>query len=337
MSTRHLPAPAVVAAAAVLAALGATALVPATATAQTPPTVASVAGGTLTVVAGPGFANRITVLQTSPAAVRVRDALRPITTSFPCTNLAANEISCPANFAQRLDLSLRDGDDTAHNATTRRAVLRGGEGNDVLSGALGADVFTGGGGQDLVTYQARTTAVAVRLDGIALDGQVNEQDDVRPDVEDVRGGRGNDVLIGSAVANRLFGAEGADLLHALGGNDLLDGGAGADRHLGGTGTDTATYAARTAPVVVDLDDVADDGQAGEADDVRSDVEVVIGGTAADRLTGSAGPNRLEGRSGSDRLSGLGGDDRLLGGADVDFGNGGTGVDACDTEVAVACP
>lgn len=338
MRTRHLAASAVVTSAAVLTAFGTTALLTTTtASAATPTTVASVSGGTLTVVAGTGFANRITVLQTSPAAVRVRDALRPITTSFPCTNLAANEISCPANFAQRLDVSLQDGDDTAHNATLRSAVLRGGPGQDVLSGAGGADVFVGGLGRDTVTYQARTAAVSVRLDGIALDGQPGEQDDVRPDVEDVTGGRGDDQLVGSAVANRLSGAAGDDVLLGLGGADLLDGGAGADEVFGGTGTDRATYAARTAPVVVSLDDLPGDGQTGEGDNVHGDVEDVDGGGAADRLTGNAARNTLRGGSGSDRLLGLDGPDRLEGGADVDFGNGGAGVDSCATEVAVACP
>ena len=40
-------------------------------------------------------------------------------------------------------------------------------------------------------------------------------------------------------------------------------------------------------VNVSLDDVANDGQAGENDDVKSSVEKVFGGSAADVLTGSA--------------------------------------------------
>jgi len=337
MSTRHLPASALFTTAAVLATLGTTALTAASANAAQPPTVASVAGGTLTVVAGPGFDNRITVLQTIPAQVRVRDAARPIVTAFPCVNLAANEISCPANFAQRLDISLQDGNDVVNNTTTRPSVLRGGSGQDLLSGALGADVFLGGSGIDTVTYQARTAAVTVRVDGVALDGQPNEQDDVRTDVENVIGGRGNDVLIGSAAANRLSGGGGTDQLFGLLGNDVLDGGAAADRMFGGVGVDTATYAARTSSVIVSLDDLANDGQPGEADNAHSDVENVIGGGAADRLTGSASPNRLEGRSGSDRLLGLNGADTLVGGADADFGDGGNQIDVCDTEFTVNCP
>src|SRR3712207_8156526 len=45
----------------------------------------------------------------------------------------------------------------------------------------------------------------------------------------------------------------------------------------GPDNDTASYASRTTGVVVDLDNVADDGQAGEADNVQDDVENVIGG------------------------------------------------------------
>ena len=328
--------------AAVLAALGTTALGTtavgtSAASAATPPTVASTSGGTLTVLAGRGFDNRFTVRQTVPAEVRVRDASRPITTSFPCTNLAPDEISCPANFAQRIVVQSRDGDDVLRNTTTRPAELDGGPGDDTLSGARGPDVLRGGAGTDTVTYEDRTARVAVRLDRTANDGELGEQDDVRSDVETVRGGRGDDVLLGDDGPNRLLGGRGDDVLGGLGDDDVLDGEGGDDRLSGGSGRDTATYATRTARVVVSLDDVRNDGQSGEADDVRSDVEDLVGGGAADRLVGSSARNRLEGRSGSDVLRGEGGADTLVGGRDVDRGDGGPGVDDCDVEVRTTCP
>ena len=48
-----------------------------------------------------------------------------------------------------------------------------------------------------------------------------------------------------------------------------------------------TYASRTADVSVSINGAADDGEAGEGDDVQSDVENLTGGAGADTLTGSA--------------------------------------------------
>ena len=49
---------------------------------------------------------------------------------------------------------------------------------------------------------------------------------------------------------------------------------------GGSGTDLADYSARVSSVTVDIDGVADDGEHGEADNVGTDVEGVLGGSAA---------------------------------------------------------
>ncbi len=49
-------------------------------------------------------------------------------------------------------------------------------------------------------------------------------------IENARGGRSNDTLIGNEVRNRFWGNEGSDLLIGGGGNDLLRGGAGDDTY-----------------------------------------------------------------------------------------------------------
>jgi Ca2+-binding RTX toxin-like protein len=115
----------------------------------------------------------------------------------------------------------------------------------------------------------------------------------------------------------LDGGDGTDVLSGGGGADLLVGGAGGDVMSGGGGFDTVTYADRAAPVAVGIDDAGADGEAGENDDVRSDVERVIGGSAADTLAGSAAANALEGGPGDDVLDGGGGADALAGGVGVD--------------------
>lgn len=49
-------------------------------------------------------------------------------------------------------------------------------------------------------------------------------------IENARGGRGNDTIIGNEIRNLLFGNEGNDIFIGGGGNDLLRGGAGNDRY-----------------------------------------------------------------------------------------------------------
>src|SRR5688572_3248282 len=107
----------------------------------------------------------------------------------------------------------------------------------------------------------------------------------------LNGGDGDDDLIAGEGDDKLLGGNGNDFLNGQHGDDLLDGGFGADDMFGGHGVDTATYASRIAGVVVTLDGVANDGQVGEGDNVRPDVENLIGGHASDSLTGSAAANR----------------------------------------------
>lgn len=164
-----------------------------------------------------------------------------------------------------------DGDDT----------LLGGDGHDLLQGGWGADVLdagadsgrseggqggdtfvmgaapdgahqvVGGPGHDVVDYAARTAGVTVTLDGVGGDGATGEGDAVgapppwsaSPDVEEVRGGAGDDVLTGSPWQDALVGGLGADTLRGLAGDDTLrgtDGVGGNDRLDGGDGTDGCT-------------------------------------------------------------------------------------------------
>ena len=54
-------------------------------------------------------------------------------------------------------------------------------------------------------------------------------------IENARGGRGNDTILGNSVRNLLFGNEGNDVLEGDGGNDVLRGGAGRDTYVWRTG------------------------------------------------------------------------------------------------------
>lgn len=178
------------------------------------------------------------------------------------------------------------------------------------------------GGDDSVKVQDSHVTV---LGGAGND--VIKSVDYFPDTKTINlysGGRGNDTLIGG---------KGSDTLYGGAGDDVLNGGGGANVISGGSGNDTADYSRRIAPVRVTLDNTSDDGEAGEHDNVMSDIETVLGGSGNDSLIGdssnnyligNAGDDTLWGGDGNDTLTGGGGDDSLIGGkgADVLSGNGG---------------
>ncbi len=135
-------------------------------------------------------------------------------------------------------------------------------------------------------------------------------------------GAGDDVLRATNNGDLLRGNDGNDALTALGGNDvlvggtgddLLDPGNGADDVAGGAGYDRVVFVKLAGePVTVTLDDVANDGEAGEGDNVHADVEEVSGGDGKDALTGNDQANVLRGSPGDDLLEGGGGSDSLFG-------------------------
>lgn len=195
----------------------------------------------------------------------------------------------------------------------------GGDGDDQLvarTSRNGTENFVGGPGRDLVSYSYYKRSVRVEI-GTAANGSPGEQDSVGADVEDLQGGRADDVLIGSDAANWIDGGRGADTIQALGGDDLIDqrdDGYYDDDMSGGTGTDRVWYL-RTDRVVASLDGLANDGnpERSEKDFIRSDVEGLEGGNGDDTLTGNASANVLAGGLGNDTLTGGGGTDVYAGG------------------------
>ena len=165
------------------------------------------------------------------------------------------------------------------------------------------------------------------------------------------GGRGNDIVSSGKGADTLFGGGGDDYLFGGDGNDIIDGQTQADDILGGNGRDTASYFGRTVNVTVGLGVFADDGEAGESDNVRTDIEIVYGGSGNDTITttsgkpirffgfagndtliGSLGADVLDGGEGNDSLVGNGGNDLLFANDGfADFVSGGSGVDSAETD------
>jgi Ca2+-binding RTX toxin-like protein len=190
--------------------------------------------------------------------------------------------------------------------------LSGGSGNDTVRGGAGDDSLTGGPGTDDLGAGGGSDALAGDGDDDVLAGG--------PGLDALDGGDGNDILRGADVvlvgadgADELTGGTGNDILLAGAGNDTLDGGLGADSLRGEAGRDTVTYQNRSTPVTVTLDDLPNDGEAGEGDNVASDVEVIVGGAVGDTLRGNPAANELNGGSGSDYVDPAAGPDAISGG------------------------
>lgn len=131
------------------------------------------------------------------------------------------------------------------------------DGMENVTGGSAADKFVlkpagslsgnlnGNGGTDLLDYSSRATAVTVDLSTGKATGVAGNVSNI----EDVKGGSGNDILTGNNLDNLLDGGAGQDKLTGLGGadillggsaNDVLDGGDGRDLLFGGLGADLLT-------------------------------------------------------------------------------------------------
>jgi Ca2+-binding RTX toxin-like protein len=128
------------------------------------------------------------------------------------------------------------------------------------------------------------------------------------------GGEGSDVIATGRGDDELVGGPGDDLVGGGPGSDVLSAGRGADGSDlldGGPGSDILDYLRRRAPVTLSLDDLANDGGAGEGDFVSS-TENILGGAGDDLVVGDDGRSTFFGLGGDDNLIGGGGRDFLLG-------------------------
>ncbi len=181
-----------------------------------------------------------------------------------------------------------------------------GDGADVVTGSAASEYISTGGGNDSVDA------------GVGNDNISGSQGD-----DTLSGGDGNDVITGDEGIDTIMGGAGDDLLGSSFEADEPD------SLFGGPGTDLVDYSTANSAVSVSLDNKANDGVVGEADNVHRDIEDVTGSQYADVLTGSGSANQIEGGNGADKLRGLGGLDGLDGGRSADLISGGTGVDTID--------
>lgn len=205
-----------------------------------------------------------------------------------------------AREANRLTLEAVDG---GVRLTDPAARLLAGSGCE-QEGDHGAFCATG-------AYQAVCMVAGGEICGTAFTARLGDLDDEVTVIGDLasrlEGGGGNDRLLGGEAA------------------DVLDGGAGSDFLKGNGGFDSVGYDDRSESVRVTLDDVPDDGAAGEGDDVR--VERVTGGGGDDVLIGNAADNGFSGGPGGDDVVRAGAGADVIGGSGLDRLRAGPGNDS----------
>jgi Ca2+-binding RTX toxin-like protein len=196
------------------------------------------------------------------------------------------------------------------------------------------EVIVGGSGDDVFTAAAANCTLTGGLGNDTLSGGDGN--------DTLNGGDGNDTLVGAAAEDTLNGDAGDDSLTGSAGNDTLNGGIGNDTFVegaatsgsdvfnGGAGTDTVNYSGRSIALTITMDGTADDGEGSETDNVRVDIENVIGGSANDTITGNALNNEITGGTGNDTLNGGLGDDVFHEGAATSGSDVFTGAEGVDT-------
>lgn len=198
-----------------------------------------------------------------------------------------------------------DGDDLIITGSGSQLTF-GDDGNDVFiinedGGEVGGDLdrHDGGAGIDTVRYDHFVNG------GINVDWThsydatyaANEPaarymyGDMISNVENLVATNFDDTIVGSEVANAIYGMGGNDVISGGLGDDILDGGSGNDVLEGGLGSDMLL--------------------GGDGDDI------IYGGEGNDTLLGGAGNDQLFAEAGDDILDGGEGDDILNGGVDND--------------------
>lgn len=235
----------------------------------------AVSGSTLTYTAAGGESNIPDIRRDpgAPARYVIVETGTTLTAGAGCAADSATQVRCDDVGITSITVTLGDQDDVGGRLQASVTAPL------TLNADAGNDTFTGGSGKDALN-----------------------------------GGAGNDTLSGGSGNDTLKGGSENDVLNGDDGDDEFDPGVddpGADTFSGGPGMDTMSYASSPQAVTVRLDDVRNDGIANE-DDVRSDVESVIGSPRSDLIVGNDLANALQGRGGDDTIEGLGGDDTLVG-------------------------
>jgi len=234
---------------------------------------------------------------------------------------------------------------TATSAQTADATLVsvqnvvGGTGADTITGSAVGGVFTGGFGNDTVVGGAGNDTFVATVG----DGNDSYTGGLGIDTYDLSGTSANaTVTLALATAQLISAQAGTDTLVGI---ENVIGGTGNDRFVasvtgdgnnsynGGLGTNTYDLSATTAAATVNLlTGTATSSQTGS--DTLALIQNVIGGSGADKITGSAVGGVFTGGLGNDTVVGGAGNDTFVATIGVgndgnDSYNGGTGIDTYD--------
>jgi len=248
------------------------------------------------------------------------------------TDAGQDGFAATDTFAGIENLSGGPANDTLYgddNANT----LWGNAGDDSLIGNAGNDTYVFSGtdlGTDHIDEAADANTDTVDFSNLGADLGLNI--DLALDawnaevavefsndtaIEYAKGSAFNDTFVGNARNNCFWGNAGNDIF------DCGDSPDGADTMYGGADIDKADYIDRTNRLNLSPNGYNGDGEANEYDNIGTDVEWLIGGTANDTIYGSDLANTLDGSLGNDNIYGNLGADSINGGAgnDLLYANG----------------
>jgi hypothetical protein len=255
--------------------------------------------------AEPGETNHLTVSDSGSTLV-LEDTGATIAPGDGCTSQTPSRVSCalPGSAPAAFSAYLGDGDDDTKvqvhpggrfdlpDSGGSTSIVYGEDGDDTMYGSPVEEQFIGGDGDDTAT-----------------------------------GGGAADVLVAGPGDDSLAGGAGDDLLMAF----LVEESAPApavdrDVFAGGAGYDQLLDSTRSDPQTFTFDGLANDGVAGEKDNVGADLEALTTGASADTVVISADKFRVSTGAGDDRVFGGRGDDTLHGGPGADWIDGREGHD-----------
>jgi hemolysin type calcium-binding protein len=256
-----------------------------------------------------------------------------------CTSVDRQTMRCPA---RRFEAQMGDGDDVAGPMDTQLPVEINGEGGADVFRAFNPSFltnveFVGGSDFDSVSYAGSGGASGGRGVRVNNDGQPNDgrpgldTDNIGRDVEGIVGSSLNDDITINGAPNIFANFDSRMTVRGGLGDDVLRAGTGrrvvfemgktpdgADKILSGSvAISIINYEDRTRPVTATLaSGGADDGEAGERDEILGDHKEVYGGSAGDVLrapVGSTIRRIIDGKGGGDKIEGTEGADTLIGG------------------------
>ncbi|MCB5188831.1 hypothetical protein LG200_12545 [Methylobacillus caricis] len=234
--------------------------------------------------------------------------------------------------------------------------LNGGSGNDTLIGGGGNDTLIGGNGnnklyggdisgaltteKNTASYETMSNTQHVyaylKDDGTGW-GYVNSGantpdekaiitntgnvaiDEYMNGIQNLTGGKGNDLLAGNSKSNHIIGGDGSDTLIGGGGNDILDGGSGTNNwvsyaNVAGTGNIGTIDLSAGKATITGADNPLHNSASG---DTLLHIQNVIGTQGNDVIYGSTENNTIRGDAGNDTIivtgTGQGGNDIVYGG------------------------